>query len=141
MNAVARFSEIELAFDFVSSAAPTEHVAFLCIQTGVCHWRMEFANNEESLPEDIADSGKYIEIPHKNDLGLGKPLALKFAAKALPDDFDEVAGIFQQRGAYGRFKNLLERRGKLAEWHEFESESQREALRGWCVANGIDVEG
>jgi hypothetical protein len=67
-------------------------------------------------------------------------LALKFVAQALPDDFDEVARIFQRRGAYARFKNLLERRGKLAEWYAFESESQRKALRGWCEAYGIELE-
>jgi hypothetical protein len=75
---------------------------------------------------------------HKNDLGLGKPLGLKFVAQALPD---EVAAIFQRRGAYGRFKDLLKRRGKLDEWYEFENYSQREALREWCAANGIEVEG
>ena len=141
MNAVAKFSDIEFAFDFVSSGAPSEHSAFLCVETGVCHWHTELGDNEESLPDDIMDAEKYIEIPHKNDLGLGKPLALNFARRALPEDFEEVAGIFQRRGAYGRFKSLLERRGKLAEWYEFENESQREALRGWCEANGIDVEG
>jgi hypothetical protein len=141
VNAVAKFSDIEFAFDFVSSGAPSEHSAFLCVDTGVCHWHTELGDNEEPLPDDIMDAGKYVEIPHKNDLGLGKPLALNFARRALPDDFEEVAGIFQRRGAYGRLKSLLERRGKLAEWHEFENESQREALRGWCEANGIDVKG
>jgi hypothetical protein len=141
VRAVAKFSDIELAFDFVSSAAPSEHSAFLCIETGVCHWHTELGDNEEPLPDDVEDPGRYIEIPHKNDLGLGKPLALKFAAQTVSDDFDEVADIFQRRGAYSGFKSLLERRGKLGEWYEFESENQREALRGWCVANGIDVEG
>ena len=67
-------------------------------------------------------------------------MALKFAARALPDDFHEVAGIFQRRGAYGRFKRLLERRGKLDAWYEFESESQRKELRSWCAANDIELE-
>ena len=141
MNAVAKFSDLELAFEFVSFGAPSEHSAFLCLETGVCHWHTEIGDNEEPLPDDILDSGKYLEIPHKNDLGLGKPLALKFAAQVLADDFDEVAGIFQRREAYGRFKRLLEQRGKLEQWYEFENENEREALRGWCAANGIDVEG
>jgi hypothetical protein len=140
MNAVAKFSDLEFAFDFVSSGPPLEHSAFLCTETGVCYWHTEVGDNEEPLPDDIDDTGKYIEIPHKNDLGLGKPLVLKFAAQTLPDDFEEVAGLFQRRGAYGRFKSLLERRGKSAEWYEFESRSRREALRSWCEANGIELE-
>ena len=137
---MAKFSDIQLAFDFVNFGAPSEHTAYLCRTTGVCHWHTELGDNEEPLPDDVWDSEKYLEIPHENDLGLGKRLVLKFAARALPDDFDEIAGIFQRRGAYARFKALLERRGKVDEWHEFESRSEREALREWCAANGIDVE-
>lgn len=137
---MAKLSDLELAFDYVSSAAPSEHSAFLCIETGVFYWRTELGDNDEPVPDDIDDIGRYVAVPHKNDLGLGKPLALKFVAQALPDDFDEVARIFQRRGAYARFKNLLERRGKLADWYAFESESQRKALRGWCEAYGIELE-
>lgn len=137
---MAKWSEIEFAFDFVSSGAPSEHTAYLCLATGVCHWHTETGDNEESLPDDVLDSSKYIEIPHKNDLGLGKTLALNFAAQVLPGDLDEIGGIFQHRGAYGRFKSLLERRGKLDEWYEFENRSRLEALREWCEANDIEVE-
>ena len=119
MNAVAKFSEIEMAFDFVNSGGPDENTAFLCIETGVCHWHTEFGDNVERLPDDIDDPAKYIEIPHKNELGLGKPLALEFAAQMLPADYDEAVGIFRHRGAYGRFKDLLERRGKLDAWYDF----------------------
>jgi hypothetical protein len=137
---VAKFADIEDAFDFVSSGAPSEHAAYVSVATGETHCHTEVGDNFEPLPDDIDEIGKYVAIPHKNDLGLGKPLALKFAARVLPDDFDEVAGIFQRRGAYGGFKRLLERRGKLDAWYEFENESQREALRSWCAANDIALE-
>jgi len=137
---VAKFDEIELAFDFVSSGLPSEHAAYVSVATGQTYWRTEIGDNLEPLPDDIDELGKYLEIPHKNELELGKPLALKFAAQSLPDDFHEVEGIFQRRGAYGRFKSLLERRGKLDAWSAFENESQREALRSWCEANGIELE-
>ena len=39
------------------------------------------------------------------------------------------------------FSDLLEQRGKLDEWYEFENRSQREASREWCVENDIEVEG
>ncbi len=140
MSDVAKFSEIEDAFGFVSSGAPSEHAAYLSVATGKTYCHTEIGDNFEPLPDDIDEPGKYLAIPHKNDLGLGKPLALKFAARALPDDINEVAGIFQRRGAYGRFKGLLERRGKLDAWYEFESESQRKELRSWCAANDIELE-
>ena len=135
-----KFSEIELAFDFVSSAAPAEHAAYVCVPTGQTYWHTEIGDNLEPLPDDIDEPGKYLAIPHKNELGLGKPLVLKFAAQLLPDNYDEVADIFQRRGAYGRFTQLLERCGKIDAWYAFENESQLQALRNWCAANGIELE-
>ena len=52
-------------------------------------------------------------IRDKRELDLGKPLVLDFAREFLPDDYDEVRHIFSRRGAYRRYKNLLERRGAL----------------------------
>jgi hypothetical protein len=71
------FQEIFLAFDFVSFGQPYQNQAFLNRDTGKLYWQSEFGDNEEELPDDIDDE-KYLEIPHKNDLGLGKPLVLDF---------------------------------------------------------------
>lgn len=86
-------------------------------------------------------AAKYIAIPHKNDLELGKRLVLRFADEFLPDVLDEVYDIFRRRGAYGRFKNLLERRGMLSQWYEYEEKSQKEALRRWCEDSEIELHG
>jgi hypothetical protein len=53
----------------------------------------------DELPDDIDDSEKYVQIPNKRELDLGKPLVLNFARQFLPDDFDEVRQIFSSRGA------------------------------------------
>lgn len=137
---MAKFSEIELAFEFVSSGAPLECAAYVSIATGQTFWHTEIGDNPDPLPDDIDEPGKYLPIPHKNELGLGKPLVLKFVSRSFPEDLSEVADIFRRSGAYSRFKRLLERRGKLDAWYAFESESQRDALRNWCAANAIDLE-
>lgn len=141
MNAKAKFDDIELAFDFVSSTAPSTNSAFFCLETGVCHWHSNFDDSEEPLPDDVWDRKKYVQIPHKNDLGLGQRLVFRFVRQVLPDDVGEVTGIFRCQGAYRRFKSLLERRGKLDEWFEFQSNSERDALRAWCADNGIELDG
>jgi hypothetical protein len=41
------------------------------------------------LPDDIDDE-KYISIPDKSELDVGKPLVLDFVREFLPDDYDEV---------------------------------------------------
>jgi len=74
---IIEFKEIEEAFDFVSFAQMCEHQAFLDRESGKIYWYSEFGDNEEELPENL-DNEKYIEIPHKKELGLGKGLVFDF---------------------------------------------------------------
>ncbi len=57
--------------------------AYLDKETGKIYWHSDFGDNFEELPEDI-DDAKYIEIPHKNELELGKRLVLDFVYENLP---------------------------------------------------------
>jgi len=136
-----KFDELLDAFDFVSDGQPFEHDAYLCLETGVIHYHSDLVDLEEALPDDIDTPGKYIAIPHKNDLDLGKRLALRFADDLLPGSLDDVYDIFRHKGAYGRFKSLLENRGMLQQWYEFEEKSRKEALRQWCEESGIEIHG
>jgi hypothetical protein len=131
--------DLLLAFEFVSASNIGEHEAFLCKETGRVYWRYEDLDDLEELPDDIEDSEKYLQIPDRGQLDLGKPLALSFARQYLPDDIDEVRGIFSRKGAYARFKNLLQRKGALAQWYYFEAKAEEEALRTWCDLNSIEV--
>ena len=134
------FSDLQLAFEFVSSGGMGENEAYLDRQSGKLYWHSEFGDNDEELPDDI-DEEKYISIPDKRELDLGKPLVLDFAREFLPDDYDEVRHIFSQRGAYRRYKDLLVRRGALEQWYGFSNKAEEAALREWCVENGIDLRG
>ena len=102
------FSDLRLAFEFVSSGGMGENEAYLDRQSGKIYWHSEFGDNDEELPNDIDDE-KYISIPDKRELDLGKPLVLDFAREFLPVDYDEVRHIFSRTGAYGRYKDLLVR--------------------------------
>ena len=134
------FSDLQLAFEFVSSGGMGENQAYLDRQSGKIYWHSEFGDNHEELPDDIDDE-KYISIPDKRELDLGKPLVLDFAREFLPDDYDEVRHIFSQRGAYRRYKDLLVRRGALERWYDFSNKSEEAALREWCAENGIELTG
>jgi hypothetical protein len=134
------FSDLQLAFEFVSGGGMGENVAYLDRQSGKIYWHSEFEDNDEELPSDIDDE-KYISIPHKRELDLGKPLVLDFAGEFLPDDYEEVRHIFSRRGAYPRYKDLLVRRGALDLWYDFSNKAEEAALREWCAENGIDLSG
>ena len=132
------FSDLQLAFEFVSSGGMGENEAYLDRRSGKIYWHSEFGDNDEELPDDIGDE-KYISIPDKRELDLGKPLVLDFACEFLSDDYDEVRHIFSRRGAYRRYRELLVRRGALERWYDFSNKSEETALRKWCAENGIET--
>ena len=49
-------------------------------------------------------------------------------------------GMFDRRGAYARFKDLLLRKKALDRWYDFEAKATEAALREWCEINGITIE-
>ena len=136
----ASFSDIENAFFFVSMDQQFMHMAYLCKETGKIFYTSEMGDSDE-LPDDIDDPDKYITIPHKNELDLGKALVIEFTTEYLPEELDRVYSVFRRRGAYSRFKSLLESKGVLEDWYEFENKRQTSALKEWCEENNVDIKG
>jgi uncharacterized protein UPF0158 len=131
------FSDLQLAFEFVNSGGMGENEAYLDRQSGKMYWHSEFGDNDERLPDDIDDE-KYIAIPDKKELDLGKALVFNFTREFLPDNYDEVRQIFNRRGAYRRFKDFLVRQDALERWYDFSNKAEEAALREWCAENGIN---
>ena len=134
-----KLDDLMLAFHFVSTAGLSDNRACISRRSGEIFWVSDFDDTEEDLPDDIEDSAQYIEVPHKNDLDLGKRLVFKFVNQALPSSIDEVDEIFDRKGAYSRFKNLLERMDRLDDWHRFQDDATVSALRQWCEDEGIEL--
>jgi len=116
-----------------------EHNAYVSLDTGQIYWTSEMNPMEDDVPDDLGTSDRYIAIPHKNDLDLGRNLALRFVGHELPDCYERAEDIFRYKGAYGRFKHLLESRRVLDKWYKFEAESVEKALREWCADNDIQI--
>lgn len=133
------FDEIEDAFLFVSSDEYGMHRALLCLDNGEIYYHSENGDLDE-LDEDKFDCDHFIEIPHKNDLNLGQRLVFEFAEQHLPEECDLVQRIFSRRGAYGRFKALLDDRDLLQSWYDFENQRVEEALREWVRENKVELE-
>ena len=134
-----KYEDLQEAFDFVSSAAPMEHSAYISLDTGAIYWMSELNPLEEEVPDDLETSNRYIAVPHKNDLDLGSRLALRFAAEELPNRYAQIEGFFRHRGAYARFKELLAAEGYLDKWYAFEAKATESALRNWCAENDIQL--
>ena len=135
-----KYSDIEDAFMFVSMFPPHEHYAYFNKETGETYYVSTLGDSDE-LPSDLEESEKYISIPHKNDLNLGRNLVFDFISANLPDENERIRQIFSRKGAYTRLKDLLESKGQLEAWYIFEQKSTEEALRGWCKENDISLAG
>lgn len=93
----------------------------------------------DPLPDDVGDESKYIAIPNRRELDLGVVLVFDFVRNESPEDADLVSDFFRKRGAYARFKDLLDSRQLLEKWYDYEQEAIRGAVLEWCRDNSLDV--
>jgi hypothetical protein len=135
-----KFSDIVDLFEIANFGSPYEHQGYICKVTGKTYIYSEFGDNEEELPDDI-HSEKYLMIPDKNDLDLGRDLAFVFTQEVLPSEYENVRAIFRHKGAYFKFKALLESSEKLEEWYQFERNQTENALRRWCSDQDVEING
>lgn len=134
-----KLSDLEEALLFVGMGSGFDTAAWVCRETGAVHRHSDDTDAFEPLPQDIDDAERYVAVPDKHELGLGKPLALEFARTHLPACYEQVYAMFSHRGAYARFKDLLDRQHSLDAWHQWEAEQTRQALREWCADNGLTL--
>ncbi len=137
---MVNLDELEFALIFVDGGTLLEAEAYIAVETGEVILYSEDGESEP-LPDDIEEEEKYLSIPTKQELGLGKRLVLRFTEEYLPADYEVVENIFRKKGAYSRFKDLLDDRNLLEKWYEYENEKGRMALCEWCEANGIEIAG
>ena len=119
-----KFSDIQDAFLFVSSAGYGMNMAILCKDTGQILYHSEMGDLDE-IDDD--------------DLDMGQSLIFEFVEMQSPGDYNDVQQIFRKRGAYRRFKDFLERKGLLEMWYDFENKREEQALRQWCLENEIEL--
>jgi len=133
------WSEFLETFEFASFSVTSVCTAYVDLETGKLYCVSEDLDPEleEAPPDDLETSDRYLALPHKNDLDLGRQLVLAFVRQHLPQEFDKVTGYFHARGAYGRFKDLLDRRGALEAWYTFEQQATESALKQWCERHDI----
>jgi hypothetical protein len=138
MTAV-EISELLEAVEFVSSVLTADAAAYVSRDTGDVYFVGTDIEPEDGLPEDLETSDRYVAVPSKQDLDLGRLLALRFAETHVPEHYETIFSAFARPGAYARFKDVLETHGQLAAWYEFENNAQQDALRDWCAAEGLEL--
>lgn len=133
------FAELEDAHRWADGGM--DSAAWICRKTGKVYLRDESGATDldAPLPENIDDEACYAQVPDARDLDLGIALVFDFTAQCMPGAYDEVRQMFRKRGAYGRFRSLVERNGSLQAWYEFQEQATAKALRDWATENGFEV--
>jgi hypothetical protein len=134
-----KFDDLRSALEWVSASPDEENQAYVSRVTGVVHWSSTFTDLEEELPEDIEDGSLYVSVPHKNALGLGRDLAIAFTEEHLKGSVHVVEDFFHKRGAYAKFKDLLERESLLQAWYDHEAGKTESALRAWAAGQDLSI--
>ncbi len=134
-----KYEDIQFLFDYVGTAHPCERSAFFNRRTGESYLASEYGDSDE-LPDDLDENADYLEIPHLNDLDLGRNLVFEFVEQCLPSAAEQVYGFFQHAGAYGRFHDLLRQNGLQDDWNKYATARERAAILEWCEENGIDLQ-
>lgn len=135
-------SDLQGAVEWVSSD-DWDSEAFVCRRTGRIYWvsgEPGILDEEDEIPNDIDDVRKYVPVPHQRDLNLDTKLVFDFAAEHLAEQYDDVRTIFRSKGAYGRFKALLEHQGALENWYAYSDERTLSALEEWCQSERLAFE-
>lgn len=135
-----KLSELLDAFEFVSVSDLDEHQAYICKRTGRIIFVSEGVDLEEEIefPDD-PDMADYQAVPHRRDLDLGRRVALSFIAEELPASLNKARDIFSRKGAYSRFKQLLQATGTLDKWYAFEERATEKSLIEWCDEAGVTL--
>lgn len=113
------------------------HTVYFCKETGEFYCHSEYGD-EKPLPDDL-DNGNYIQLPQKTELGLGRNLVIEFASEFLPERLEDVYSAFRKKGAYSKFRQILDEECVIEQWFEHEKNAHEKAIKSWCQANKIKI--
>ena len=132
-------SELGDALQWTSSGMGEDAAAYISKTTGGIVL-IPFDDLSDDLPPaDLDDPDQYWVVPAKQDLDLGTDLVRRYTRERLPEDLPAVHEYFRHRGAYAKFKHLLQQRDLLDDWYTFEQERTNGALLRWAEDNGISI--
>ena len=140
-STAVKLGDVEDAFECVDAGGYGEIDAWVDRDSGAIFIRFPpgMAEQDPDLPDDIDTNDRYSAVPGGRDLDLGVRLVMRFAYERMPEHADTISDIFHRRGAYRRFKDFLDRQGRLEDWYDYERQAKLQALREWCEDNNIVV--
>jgi hypothetical protein len=137
--AMVDVDDLVIALEFASVGEVYGNQAFVSVKTGKIFFKSEDLGIQEDAPADLETSEEFLCLPNKRQLGLGRDLVFAFVEEKLPGKWADVREFFRRRGAYARFKDMLESCNMLEAWYKYEETRTEEELRRWCEDNGLQL--
>ncbi len=106
---------------------------------GACFGMRTQPNPKKIFPKISKTEQNTLLYRDKDELDLGRAVALRFVDRFLPAEYQTVVDFFRHRGAYQKFKALLQRNGVLEAWYQYETSEVENAIREWAAENSIPV--
>ena len=87
----------------------------------------------------LASEDKYLKLPGKYEVN-DYEIMEAFCLQLPPSKSQEFLSAIRGRGAFRRFRHMLEDSLLLEQWYRFEQEAQREIALAWCSENKVQYE-
>ena len=97
------------------------------------------ADEADEIMQRVDEEDDWLEFPDKYDLRIRRPLPLDFAEDELEEaDYRLISGFFSRRGAYGNFRDYIDRIGVTEIWYRYEDKAIKDALKKWLELYNIE---
>ena len=88
-----KYSDLEIAFDYLNSGDPYEKAVYVSRSSGLAYYRSDAAGIDE-LPADVEKNDDFVELPNRYDLDLGKQLVWDFVNREIPEQVKKSDRFF-----------------------------------------------
>ena len=88
----------------------------------------------------LENQDDYLYLPKKYDFNEYRIIEKFIARVVVPKQVEMLYQSIHGKGAFRRFKVMLERLGLIDEWYKYREKKLREYVEFWCEENKIDFE-
>jgi hypothetical protein len=95
---------------------------------------------EACIVREIIQGKNWIPLPSKFDIHDYQIMEDFCLSQKDPTQRDRLLNAIQGRGAFARFKGIVQQLGLLEKWYEFKKTEYSEIAKQWCEQNGVEYE-
>jgi hypothetical protein len=129
--------DLHLAVEFVTGGGSYGAEAYIDLRSGAILYGGSGA--EEPLPKGVHNTKRYLRVPTKKELDLGRDDALAFTEQHAPQLLERAEYIFNAAGAFDRFKHLMREHGLLDAWYAYQDQRLWEELEAWAELHDLHL--